>query len=552
MDKTGAKRSPIRWIFRIFLILFLSAIGLFVYKFQLISDTALRKQLKQVFEEAGLEPGQVQYGKLTVRPLNHKIIIDSIRINKNKDLRSVLVSASGVMPLTILGSIDQVVLGGWNIRKTLKSNVLNFDQLSLSHPTLSIIASSSEREKPVDGKCRLSLGKFKSLEVGKLEIILCDFEYYDVAKGFDYQVRVDSLNCFLYDVRIDTSWFDSPTPVRADQINLTASHLITNLVENYTIESQQIIINSRDRYAFIDDLHFRPHHFARFDETGLPVSGGFNMTNKELVLTGFDLSAYYHEGGLVAEKIELRGLDIVFLNYSLPKQEKQDPLFPGNLIRGYPGEVSVDSFNILNSSFIFMEQPLRHSPPGIIRFTDVQLRTGNITNHERKLKRDPAVGIHLATSIMDTGQFKLTAQIKVLDTMNQSHVTGQLGTMDFAAFNPVSENLGLVSFRAGSIDTLYFNITLNKDSIEGELDFAYHDLRLEIHQDMKQDYRFRRKRAIYSFMANNMVKSNNDPGSNSYRPGEIKKYRQPDESYSGFLIEGLKDGIIQSLAPAME
>jgi len=381
---------------------------------------------------------------------------------------------------------------------------------------------------------------------------LCDVEYYDIAKGYDYQVKVDSLNCFMVNVRTDTSWFGSPTPVRADQINLTASHLITNLHEEYVIESEQIIINTKDQYAFIDGLQMRPHHFATFDKNGRPVSGGFNITNKELVLTGFDLPAYYIDGGLIAEKIEFNGLDIVFLNYSLPKQGKQDSLFIGNLIREYPREVSIDSFNILNSSLIFMEQPLRHTPPGTIRLSDLQLRIGNITNHERNLRRDPAVGIHLTTSLMDTGQFVMTAKIQVLDTMNQSHVAGQLGAMDFAAFNPVSENLGLVSFRSGKIDSIYFDISLNKDSIEGRLDFAYHDLRLEIHQDQQQDYRMRRKRAIYSFMANNLVKSNNDPGKNNYRPGEIKNYRQPGESYSGFMIDGLKDGLIQSLAPVLE
>ena len=552
MNQPRERSSPIRWIFRIFLILLLSATGLFIYKFQFISETALRKQLNQVFENAGLEPDQVQFGKLTIQPFNKKIIIDSIRVNEKKDLKTTLRSAREEMPLTILGTIDQVVLGGWNIRKSLKQNVLNFGQFSLIHPALSIIVYSKEKDIPAQDKSKFSFGKFRSIGIDKLEIVLCDLKYYDIAKGFDYQVKVDSLNCFLQDVRTDTSWFGSATPVRADQINLTASHLITNLHEKYAIESEQIIINSKDKYAFIDGLQIRPHHFARFDESRLPVSGGFNITNKELLLTGFDLPAYYIEGGLIAEKIEFNGLDIVFLNYSLPKQEKQDSLFIGNLIREYPREVSIDSFNILNSSLIFIEQPLRHTPPGTIRLTDLQLRIGNITNHERKLRRDPAVGIHWKTSLMGAGKFEMTAEIQVLDTMNQSHVAGLLGPMDFAAFNPVSENLGLVSFRSGTIESMYFDISLNKDSIEGRLDFAYHDLRLEIQRDQQQDYRLRRKRAIYSFMANNVVKSNNDPARNNYRPGEIKNYRKPDESYSGFLIDGLKDGVIQSLAPVLD
>ncbi len=552
MNQPGKRSYPGRWIFRIILILLLSAIGLFIYKFRFISDTALRKQLKQVFENAGLEPDQVQFSRLTIQPFNKKIILDSIRVNEKTNLKNLLRSAHEEIPLTILGTIDQVVLGGWNIRKSLKQNVLNFGHFSLIHPTLSIVVYSKEKDIPVQGKGSFSFGKFKSIEIDKLEIILCDMEYYDIAKGFDYQVKVDSLNCFLQNVRTDTSWFSSPTPVRADQINLTTGHLITNLHEKYAIESGQIIINSKDKYAYIDGLQLRPHHFSRFDANGLPVSGGFNINNKELSLTGFDLPAYYIDGSLIVGKIELNELDVVFLNYSLPEQEKQDSLFIGNLIREYPREVSIDSFNILNSSLMFIEQPLRHTPPGTIRLSELQLRIGNITNHERKLRRDPAVGIHLKTSLMDTGKFEMTAEIQVLDTMNRSRVTGQLGPMDFAAFNPVSENLGLVSFRSGTINSMYFDISLNKDSIEGRLDFAYHNLRLEILQDQQQDYRLRRKRAIYSFMANNVVKSNNDPGRNNYRPGVIRNYRRPNESYSDFLMDGIKDGVIQSLAPSME
>jgi hypothetical protein len=53
-------------------------------------------------------------------------------------------------------------------------------------------------------------------------------------------------------------------------------------------------------------------------------------------------------------------------------------------------------------------------------------------------------------------------------------------------------------------------------------------------------------------MANNVVKSNNDPGRNNYRTGVIKNYREPGESYSGFMMDGLKNGLIQSLAPVLE
>ena len=130
MNPPGRRSHPVRWIFRIFIILLLSAIGLFIYKFQFISDTALRKQLGQVFENAGLDPDMVQYSGLKIQPLSKKIIFDSISINRNKELKGLLRSANAEMPFTILGTIDRVVLKGWNIRKSLKHDMLDFGQLS--------------------------------------------------------------------------------------------------------------------------------------------------------------------------------------------------------------------------------------------------------------------------------------------------------------------------------------------------------------------------------------------------------------------------------------
>ena len=546
------KRSRIRWGLWIFLIIVLASAGFIIWKYNYLTTTAIQQQIGNILEKAGIPEHSITYDRLIIQPFNKKIILEKVLINSGEDLKNVLRSSDDDHSFKMLGKINRIELGKWNLRKSIKYNSIRVGNIDLISPELTIVTGSVEKSKKSKKSRASSLGKIASIELGKLEIINGKVYYYDKSKGFDCLAGIDSLNCYIRNIVADTSWFNTINPVRWEQVNLSSSHILSNLSKNYTLETGHVVINTNNEYVFIENIGLRPSHFTEFTESGLPLSGGFNINNDELLMTGFDIHGLYNKRQIIAKNIEVNGLKTVFLNYSVEEQRKSDSLFITERLNEYPSNILVEALQINKADILFMEQPVRNSPPGILSISDLQISLTNLTNVKREIRRSPDMKMELSGLLMKEGLLHIQTTIPIEDTTDRCIISANLGFMQAESFNSLSENLGLVRFTSGTIDSMYINLTADKDSIKGDLNFIYHDLKVDMLREMNEDYRLRKRRPVFSFLANNIIKSQNDPEKRNYRSPVIRDKRSQGNTYIEDLSNSIKSAVIQSLAPSID
>src|SRR5690606_15031775 len=104
------------------------------------------------------------------------------------------------------------------------------------------------------------------------------------------------------------------------------------------------------------------------------------------------------------------------------------------------------------TTIIYSELLEEHDEAGWISFEDLQLKTGQFTNIEEKIAKNPHLKIDASTKLM--GKSLLSVKINFdLNAKNKAHtVVGNLQPLALNSFNPIIENSAPLSVETGSLN----------------------------------------------------------------------------------------------------
>src|SRR5690606_6418754 len=88
--------------------------------------------------------------------------------------------------------------------------------------------------------------------------------------------------------------------------------------------------------------------------------------------------------------------------------------------------------------------------------------------------------IQASARLLDTVDISLQVKESCADALQGFHMKASIQPVDLRALNPVLEPATLVKIRSGKLDSLSLRVTGREEVAFGQIDFHYHDLKIQL------------------------------------------------------------------------
>jgi hypothetical protein len=273
------------------------------------------------------------------------------------------------------------------------------------------------------------------------------------------------------------------------------------------------------------------------------------LNNARLELSGMDFQAFFRQGKIIANKVQLDNLELeVFRDKRKVEDTSKRPKMIHEIINGLPKSIWLETINFENATVTYQERPDTEALySGRIFFDQVNGQILSFTNVAEKLSQNDTLRILAKGRLMGQGQIDMQADYLINNKDGKFLLNGKVGGMDLTSLNNMIMPATRVALKRGKLDNLYFDIIANDLEGTGKVIARYTDLEIEI-----LDKSYKRNRNIFrdigAFLANKLViKSQNPQKSGELREGEVYFQREKSKFifhyWWNLILSGLKSTI---------
>lgn len=264
-------------------------------------------------------------------------------------------------------------------------------------------------------------------------------------------------------------------------------------------------------------------------------------------LIGFDRQIDEH---IFIDQIELFQPNIdVFKDKNYPENKEYKAIMV-DLLREFKTPVYIRTVEF-NSMFIkYTEFVNQAKEAGALFFSEANATISNITNVKDSLLLSRNMLIEAEAKFYGKGILKTSMRYDMLSSSGQFGVKGSLGPMDMTTINAMLSKLMPVKIKSGQLDNLRFSFSGTSTHSEGEMQFEYTELNIELLEVDYWDSRFTRN--IMSSIGNRLMRNSNPSNNGVFKIGEIKQDRNTTKSIFNYWWINLKSGFLSTLGVTVE
>jgi hypothetical protein len=161
--------------------------------------------------------------------------------------------------------------------------------------------------------------------------------------------------------------------------------------------------------------------------------------------------------------------------------------------------------------------------------------------------KTPAV-LRGKTLIMGKTPLTATIRYNLLNPGGYHTVQGSIGQGQPEILNPILEQDQLIRVKSGTVQQGKFNMVLTESRVQGTMQLQYENFKIDMLSKPKGDPDKKPRQSlgkkILSVFANKAVlNTDNMPGINGYKEGQINTPHRKNRSVITFWIDGLTSGI---------
>jgi hypothetical protein len=204
-----------------------------------------------------------------------------------------------------------------------------------------------------------------------------------------------------------------------------------------------------------------------------------------------------------------------------------------------------------NGELTYSEIPPKRNEAAVLVMDEMSFELTNITNDSVRIRQDNIATFTASTKLMGESTLQVQIQLDLNHPEDFYTYEGTLETMDFAAFNPLFEQMMAVRIADGRINRVEFAVNATEHVAEGQMRFYYNDLEIRlIDPDDPENPGFLRRAG--SWLINRLaIKSDNPTPRGNFREGDIEVERDYQKSVFNHMSSAMMDGITSSLMPGI-
>ena len=212
---------------------------------------------------------------------------------------------------------------------------------------------------------------------------------------------------------------------------------------------------------------------------------------------------------------------------------------PVNLIKRIPAYLSLDTVNLNNTDIEYSEVSEKTNQTATITINRMKAKLFPVNNYD--LKQGDSLGLEAQAWLMDSVRLSLNLKESYMDSLAGFLLSASISPVDARILNPALIPLVSAKLESGFLDTLSMQVTGKEYVSVGEMKMYYHDLKIRLLKDGKEEGRSFIK-GVLNFLANSFIIKK----SNRSRIGTVFFERLRNKSTLNYLVKITLSGISSS------
>lgn len=314
----------------------------------------------------------------------------------------------------------------------------------------------------------------------------------------------------------------------------------------YYYAFEKMNLNSKGNITF-KGLSLTPAYPVKeFNKRKVYQDDYVTIDNADCSIRGVDIKRFFEteEIKLSYANINIGTIDIYRNNtYPLPPNFIMD--LPQKDLREMKQKFITDSIDITCEKLIYKELTPPATTDLAVYFTDLQAKISNLNNTKKVYSVKPNSDIFIKGKLMGSADMYVDMDMDIASTDNRFKMFAECDYIPLSKLNYVIEPGLLISVKEGYNENLGLYFEAQEDSSEGNIKFAYKDLKISVLQQ-KEGQLVEDK--FISFLANAIaVKADNPPPGKLLFPQKFKAKRDKTQSIVNYMWLNLFAGIKTTL-----
>jgi hypothetical protein len=443
--------------------------------------------------------------------------------------------------------VKGVTLEGIEWKGPVEASELLIDKATIRDAKIDLLAADTKETKKSQGK--ILTGWIETFSINSLNVDEVSFRSINREK--DKKPLVVQNNSFsIRQFKIDrSSRLDESLINQVGELVLNNKEItITSSDRMYKYKLTGIALNTKSKRITIKSFRLLP----QLGEAAFTRKARYQVDRYAVELNNIICSKVNIAGLLKGEininHVTTEGNSIrVFRDLWYPKDttsEKVNLSFPQHIIHSLSFPLKINTMICGDTYIEYKEKNATSRKSGKVRFSGSKLIIHNVSNAESNAGEELTVAFE--TTFLDqiplTGSFSFSSQQWKKGKFSVAAAVSK--RFDATILNQLTEPMGLIKIEKGSVHSLKFDMKADTNSSKGTLILPYTDLKVAF---LGKDGNSYSKKGFFSFLANTVVKNNNNEGKNM-RSAEVVFNRKKGNSFFNFiwltLFAGVSDLIL--------
>ncbi|QGY42337.1 hypothetical protein GM418_01300 [Maribellus comscasis] len=476
------------------------------------------------------------------------------QVDYNQKQKTISISGLQVNPFTqsqvenrFSISIPRINFHNFDINKVLEDNTYSFDEIDFVDPNLQIEINDSLKGKNLEKAKTLDLYPYVNSYVDEILVKKLNFENITLDfSWFKKQLFKRDFNLVFHEINIGENQ-NPENFLHSKEFEILTTGLKTTTKNNlYEFTADSLIYNSHKHNILFKNIQVNPllsrEELSR--QKGFQVD--FLKAKTDFVeVKGINENLWVKNNILDANAAIVGKTDVeIFRNKRYPFDHNQRPPWPQDLLRNIKQQFVFDSLILKPSTIKYSELMDISDEPGTIKFENLKLRTGKISNQPQIITQQKNLEIVASTKIFEQAEINARFIFDLTSNKYKHSVSGNVGKMPFTAVNPMLEKAAPVSIESGDINRFDFEFNLNDKYAEGELYFGYDNFKINV---LELNADGAKKSKLASFWANKMLLNSKNPKGDKFDPVEIYYERDVERSIINYWWKSILTGAKEAL-----
>ncbi|WP_321286199.1 hypothetical protein [uncultured Sunxiuqinia sp.] len=435
--------------------------------------------------------------------------------------------------------VPKLVFEQLDIEQVINNKNLHFESIVAENPVMTINSDKTNQDKL--NLYHLKIPETISPLINRISAQNINLNQAQVIRLIGEKTKnYPKAQVELANFELDTIASNDLLGAKSVRLNLQ-NYAFTGPDKYYNFHLGDINFDNQDNLLTISAIQIIPRYSkAQFQKIISFETDHYQGHIDRLTMQNIDLKSWYNRGELMASSIIASGGRLsIYRDKTIADNPNSRSILPQEMIKNIDLPFYFDSLKLEDYNIYYTEQAEKMPLSGMVKFESLNISAYPVTNLPDMLNSNSTLTIKASGLLMGKALLETTMKYNMQSTENEFSVAGKLSPFDLTILNPIVENTAGVSVRSGQLDRFEFEFEANQTHAQGQLRFAYDNLKVSILTTKDGDTR---EAKFASFIANNLMLKSKHPRTRILLPDEISFNRDPKKSIVNYWWKSIFSG----------